>query len=84
MKKKKTKRLYTVSDLFGDLINGQEVFFIQDAVSKGITKAPRKEQNTHTSKYQQKPLIRLQTTKHILYFVCSKLFSLSFSDILEV
>lgn len=32
-------RIQTVSDLFGDLVNGEEVFLIQDAVSKGITKA---------------------------------------------
>lgn len=35
--------LYTVSDLFGDLVNGQEVFFIQDTVSKGIPKASQKD-----------------------------------------
>ena len=30
---------FTVSDLFGDLVYGEEIFFIQDAVSEGIPKA---------------------------------------------
>lgn len=36
-------RLYAVSDLFGDLVNGEEVFFILDAISKGITKASERD-----------------------------------------
>lgn len=39
MKMRNTISLYAVSDLFGDLVNGEEVFFILDAISKGITKA---------------------------------------------
>lgn len=34
----------TVADLFGDLVNGYEVFFIQDAVSKSITEASKQHQ----------------------------------------
>lgn len=31
--------IQTISHLFGDLVNGDEVFLIQDAVSKGVAKA---------------------------------------------
>lgn len=32
---------YVVSDLFRDLVDGEEVFFIQYAVSKSVTKTPQ-------------------------------------------
>lgn len=35
---------FTASDLFGDLVDSYEVFFIQDAVSKSVTEAPQQDQ----------------------------------------
>lgn len=52
-----------ISDLFGDLVNGHEVFFIQDAVSKSITKASKYEPNKNTNKLRKFRQIK-----------CSKLF----------
>lgn len=46
MKIKTAKNSYNVTDLFGDLVNGKKIFFIQDAVSQGITKAPQQDQKT--------------------------------------
>lgn len=38
-----------ISDLLGDLVDGYEVFFIQDAVSQGITKASEQDQKSNIS-----------------------------------
>lgn len=58
---RQTKLLWRVADLFGDLVYGHEVLFIQDAVSKGISKAS---QNGHTQiKNQHKPCTIPHSTK---------------------
>lgn len=38
---------YVESDLSGDLINGKKIFFIEDAVSEGITKTSEQKKSRY-------------------------------------
>lgn len=62
-----------VYDLSGNLVNGQEIFFIQDAVPKGITKASEQDKDKKV-KYIDSILITNLIIEKIKFRYFSALF----------